>query len=291
MRTLVMPRAKGLARRKNKTANINVNNVNAARPGFGTHLSKWFLQLGALALVYTVGKYLDSIRYQFYVFEPEFIHAVARSAVEVHGPNTTLIISHIIENLTTEYPQITSPPVSSSSPPSCSSYSFPPSLFTPTRHTLPGRNNKRISLNPDSEEWVFNNAGGAMGAMYVIHASITEYLIISGTPLGSEGHTGLYPLDNYFYILRGEQWAFSAGDVEKEVYIPGDVHLLKRGTVKQYKMHEDSFALELAQGWIPLMLPFGLADILSSALDPLRFYHTARIIAREMYNNILIGKI
>ena len=39
------------------------------------------------------------------------------------------------------------------------------------------------------------------------------------------------------------------------------------------------------------MLPFGLADILSSALDPLRFYNTARIIAREMYNNILIGKI
>ena len=87
-----------------------------------------------------------------------------------------------------------------------------------------------------------------MGAMYVIHASITEYLIISGTPLGTEGHTSLYPLDNYFYILRGEQWAFSAGDVEKEVYIPGDVHLLKRGTVKQYKMHEGCFALELAQG-------------------------------------------
>jgi C-8 sterol isomerase len=140
--------------------------------------------------------------------------------------------------------------------------------------------------------WLFNNAGGAMGAMWVLHASLTEYVMIFGTPLGTEGHTGRFRLvDDYFIILAGEQWAFSPGQFAKEVYLPGDMHHLPRRQAKQYKMPEMCWALEYARGPILTMFPFGLADTLTSTLDFHTLARTMLIYTKSAARELLQGKI
>ncbi|TFK48994.1 ERG2 and sigma1 receptor-like protein [Heliocybe sulcata] len=218
-------------------------------------LTKWVLRIAAVFVFIVTCSWLDTIKDRWYVFDPTSMHQLAQAAIATNPGNTRGMVDYIVANLTQTYPS------------------------------------SQIAINTDKSEWVFNNAGGAMGAMYIIHASITEYLIIFGTPLGTEGHTGLHTADDYFNILHGEQWAFAPGALEMERYTPGMVHYLPRGTAKQYKMHEGCFALEYARGWIPLMLPFGFADTLTSTLDIPTFYHTARITGREIIRNLLTGKI
>lgn len=139
--------------------------------------------------------------------------------------------------------------------------------------------------------WSFNNAGGAMGAMWVLHASITEYVIIFGTPIGTEGHSGRFLADDFFMILEGEQWAYEPGELDKHVYKPGDMHIMKKGSARGYRIPERCWALEYARGIIPLMLPFGVADTLTSTLDLPTLGRTFWLYADSTVRELLQGKV
>lgn len=243
------------------------------------------LALGAILGVLTTLMYsLDSHLEKFYIFTPSELHSLSQEAISLHGNDTASVVSHIVS-------------------------------------TLSATHGPHINLD---EEWIFNNAGGAMGAMYIIHASITEYLIVFGTAIGTEGHTGRHTADDYFHILKGEQLAYRPGRgiYEAEVYPQGSVHHHTRGDVKQYKMDSGCFALEYARGWIPPMLGFGYADgkfvdsftvflscyvlemkavlgeymanrivAFSSTLDFPTLWRTTVVTGREMIGNLMMGKL
>lgn len=93
--------------------------------------------------------------------------------------------------------------------------------------------------------------------------------------------------DDYFTILHGEQWAFAAGRIEKEIYKAGDQHFLPRGHAKQYKMPDGAWALEYARGNILSMMPFGFADSMSSTFDFVTMWQTVSVSSRGMISEIL----
>lgn len=141
------------------------------------------------------------------------------------------------------------------------------------------------------EDWVFSHAGGAMGHMAVLHSSITEYVIVFGTPIGTEGYSGRFLADDYFIILEGEQWAYGEGQGQRMVFKPGDMHLLPRGEARGYRMPDHCYALEYARGLIPTMLPFGFADSFTSTVDLIPVAKTVGIYAKAVVGQLLRGKI
>lgn len=139
--------------------------------------------------------------------------------------------------------------------------------------------------------WVFNNAGGAMGSMRILHASMTEYVIIFGTAIGTEGATGRFAADDWFFMLDGEHWSYGEGDLDRQVTRAGEVSVLERGQAKAYRFPDKAWGLEYARGAIPLMLPFGLADTLFSTLDLRQLSRTMAIYGKHVVHNLIQGKI
>lgn len=67
----------------------------------------------------------------YYIFKTEHLHDLAKRGIAAHGNDTEALVRYITSELHTMHPD---------------------------------------NVNLD-EEYIFNNAGGAMGAMYIIHAS------------------------------------------------------------------------------------------------------------------------
>ena len=75
--------------------------------------------------------YVEQNLESFYVFEPAHLHDLAKRSVAAHGNDTRAIVRDIVTELREKLPAYTT----------------------------------------QSEDWFFNNAGGAMGGVYILHAS------------------------------------------------------------------------------------------------------------------------
>ena len=45
-------------------------------------------------------------------------------------------------------------------------------------------------LSAEKQEWIFINCGGWMGSFLVLHASVTEYVMLFGTAIHTSGNSG-----------------------------------------------------------------------------------------------------
>lgn len=118
-----------------------------------------------------------------------------------------------------------------------------------------------------SQPWIYSVAGGAMIQMKLFYASLSEYIMIWGTPIGSEGFSGRHFVGFWDTVLCGETWYYAEGQFEKTVYRPGDRIYVGPGQAVGMTFQDGLYAVEYARGAIPLSLPFGLSDLALSCMD------------------------
>ena len=139
-----------------------------------------------------------------------------------------------------------------------------PAMFDAFTDAMAQRYPGRLNLD---QPWIFSNAGGAMIQMKVYYASIAEYVMIWGTPIGSEGHSGRHLLGFWDTVIDGEMWYYGEGQFEKRVYRPGDRVYVGPNQARGMNFTTGVWAVEYVRGVLPVSIPFGLADSLVSTLD------------------------
>ena len=139
-----------------------------------------------------------------------------------------------------------------------------PAMFDAFAAAMEGSYPDRLDLD---QPWIFSNAGGAMIQMKLYYASIFEYIMIWGTPIGSEGHSGRHAVGFWDTVIDGEMWYYGEGQFDKRVYGPADRVYVGPNQARAMNFTDGVWAVEYARGPLPLSVPFGVADELVSTLD------------------------
>jgi hypothetical protein len=120
----------------------------------------------------------------------------------------------------------------------------------------------------DDLNWHFNRTGGTLGQMAILYASTTEYILIFGTPIGSEGFSGRYvDMTVWDCMFAGEMRTYTEGQLEPTVYLPGECAILEKGQGKGYNMTPGTWMLEYTRGNIPRALPIGVLAPITVTAD------------------------
>ena len=141
-------------------------------------------------------------------------------------------------------------------------------------------------------DWIFNITAGATGIMTILHASLTEYVIIFGTPVGTEGFSGRYLAEIHDCVLSGEVWTYTKDTLaRKTVHVTGESMVLRRSEVKGFRLSDECWVLEYGRGAIPTALPLALGDSVFSSMDLFTVVKTLWAYGRQVTRNLRLGKV
>ncbi|XP_061163569.1 sigma non-opioid intracellular receptor 1-like [Saccostrea echinata] len=138
-------------------------------------------------------------------------------------------------------------------------------------------------LPEEDMQWIFMNAGGWMGSMCLLHASLTEYILFFGTAMETSGHSGRYWANISDTLISGSMKQWREGELEAHIYNAGDTVPHPMGNVTGVFFNADTWMVEYGRGFIPSTLTFALADTFFSTTDFVTLFYILRVYAKALF--------
>ncbi|XP_053378842.1 sigma non-opioid intracellular receptor 1-like [Mercenaria mercenaria] len=126
------------------------------------------------------------------------------------------------------------------------------------------------------------NAGGWMGSIKILHASLTEYVLFFGTGINTSGNSGRYWANISDTILTGSFRQWQEGDLHSTVYKPGQTVYHYWGEAAAVEWTNGTWMVEYGRGFIPSTLGFALADTFFSTQDFITLFYILKVYAKAL---------
>ena len=138
-------------------------------------------------------------------------------------------------------------------------------------------------LPPKYREWVMLKNSGMTLSIAVLHASITEYIALTGSALDTQGYLGRHWLNTTLIVLSGSVKYWEEGSIEAIEYHPGDSFTFYSGTTGCLAWEANTWIIEYARGFLPLSLPVVVSDQLFTSFDVLGILKVFRAFGVAYY--------
>lgn len=125
-------------------------------------------------------------------------------------------------------------------------------------------------IAPTGGRWVGSKAGGILGKVRFLYFSPREYIVIFGSPTGTQGFSGRYKrVQIHKFLLAGQidSYDLESDDLTATTVRPGEHSCLERGQAKGLTIHPGSCHLEYGRGAVATTLPFAMVDTLLVSLE------------------------
>ncbi|MGE2734953.1 isomerase [Mycolicibacterium vaccae] len=126
-------------------------------------------------------------------------------------------------------------------------------------------------IDRGARRWVGSKAGGILGKVKFLYFGAREYIVIFGSPTGTQGFSGRYKhVDIHKFLLAGRIDSYDLESDETAALpplLPGGRTCLERGRARGLTIHPGSWHIEYGRGAVLTTLPFAMVDTLVVSLE------------------------
>ena len=125
-------------------------------------------------------------------------------------------------------------------------------------------------IDPTPGRWVGSKAGGILGKVRFLYFSPREYVVIFGSPTGTQGFSGRYKhvqIHKFLMAGRIDSYDVESDDTSALTILPGDHATMEKGHARGLTIHPGSWHIEYGRGAVATTLPFAMVDTLLVSLE------------------------